>query len=306
MNRIYRKKPFWSLFGPILIFFGIEMAAQFLAWWMVLIFNQDFLKLLMEGMLSAQQIDFEEINNQALQIFSKYQVGVMGVTAFCTLPLTVLLFRKDRKLEKTYQVPVNKKASGKKYPQLAVLGLAFSVGFTCLAAMLEVVFYSEQYEQAQVISYTASLPVQLICLGLIIPLAEEMMFRGVLFKRFREYTGFKKAAVYSSFCFCLIHGNIIQMLYGFVTGMFLAYVCEKYGSMIAPAFLHIVMNLCSLILTEVGVFNWMAMAPIRMGAAVVVSACLISVVFVCIQRIEEKPEQPGNSGSDKITPDMFR
>ena len=43
----------------------------------------------------------------------------------------------------------------------------------------------------------------------------------------------------------------------FLLGILLCYVYEKFGSMKAPIMLHIVLNLGSLIFTDIGVFNWL-------------------------------------------------
>lgn len=308
MNRIYRKSPFWSVCGPFLIFMGIEMAVQTIVEMIVMI--PYMAKLLAEEMRAGgQAVPAEEtaaVLNQVLTVMAEHQVEIAALCALCTLPMTIFLFRKDRKLEQTYQIPVNKKAKWNAYPQLIVLGAAFSIGFTCLSAMAEIAFYSESYQESQAIAYAAGFPAQIVCLGILAPLAEEMMFRGILFKRYRENNRFFRAAVYSALLFGLIHSNTIQMIYGFVTGMFLAYVCEKYGSIWAPICLHSMMNIASLVLTKLGVFNWLATEPMKMAFAVIFSAFVASVVFVRIQRMEEKPEQQEPPAQDKITPDMFR
>ena len=308
MNRVYRKSPFWSVCGPFLIFMGIEMAVQTIVEMIVMIpyMAQLLASSMKEGSQSIPTEDAAEVLNQVLTVMAEHQVEIAALCALCTLPMTIFLFRKDRKLEQTYQVPVNKKAGMSKYPQLLILGAAFSVGFTCLSAMAEIAFYSEQYQEAQTIAYAVGFPVQILCLGILAPLAEEMMFSGVLSKRYRENNSFSRAAIYSALLFALIHNNTIQMIYGFVTGMFLAYVCEKYGSILAPVFLHIIMNTVSLIFTEAGVFNWLAAEPFRMACAVILSAFFASVVYVLIQKIEGKPEPKEPPTENKITPDMFR
>ena len=299
MNHIYRKKPFWSVCGPFLIFMGIEMAVQTIAEMFIMIpyVSEMLAKNISENGSVIPTEDVMEVVEKTVEVMVAHQVEIAAVCALCTLPLTIFLFRKDRKLEKQYEVAVNRKAGLLKYPWLVLLGAAFSVGFTCLSTMAEAAFYSGQYQEVQAITYAAAFPVQIICLGILAPLAEEMMFRGVLFKRYRENNSLMRAAVYSSLLFALIHNNTIQMIYGFATGLFLAYVCEKYGSVKAPIFLHMMMNCVSLVLTELGVFNWMAEQPIRMAGAAIVSAFFGSVVYVGIQKIEEKPDMPNENDS---------
>ena len=68
-------------------------------------------------------------------------------------------------------------------------------------------------------------------------------------------------------------------------------------------------NLTSLIITETGLLDWLCTAFLRLAVAVVSCAFLGAVMFVLIQRIDEKPEgtdQTGDSGNTPLTRDMFR
>ena len=57
---------------------------------------------------------------------------------------------------------------------------------------------SEGYKQASEMLYTPSLPVQIICLGIVIPIMEELIFRGLLFKCLREVMPMVPAVIYSA------------------------------------------------------------------------------------------------------------
>ena len=80
-----------------------------------------------------------------------------------------------------------------------------------------------------------------------------------------------------------------RFYHGFVLGLMLAYVYEKYGSLKAPAAAHMAMNLLSVLATRYGLYNWMLKDNIRIGIITVVCAAVASTMFVIIQRIEEKP-----------------
>ena len=103
-------------------------------------------------------------------------------------------------------------------------------------------------------------------------------------------SSFVYAMVYSSVVFGVLHVNLVQMLYGFLLGLMLAYVYEKYGSLKAPAAAHMAMNLLSVLATRYGLYNWMLKDNMRIGVITVVCAMIASTMFVLIQRIEEKPE----------------
>ena len=67
--------------------------------------------------------------------------------------------------------------------------------------------YDEQYQQTAESMYSASFPVQLLVMGVVIPAAEELMFRGVMYKRYREKRKFWYAALWSSLFFAVTHTN---------------------------------------------------------------------------------------------------
>ena len=89
--------------------------------------------------------------------------------------------------------------------------------------------------------------------------------------------------------------NLVQMLYGFILGMMLSYLYEKYGSIKAPIAAHMAMNLLSILATEFKLPDWLMEDQMRIGIVTVACAFVASTMFVLIQRIEEKPEIPGTS-----------
>lgn len=310
MNRNSESEKFLRLFGPLLLYWVIEMAAQIIIMCILVIPNADEIVGAAEltRMMSGEELQMAVIQMglAMMKITERYQVQILSVSALCTIPLTVTLFRKDRKAEREQNLPVNKKAPLSKYIWLLVLGAAMCVGCSCLATMTNLALASESYQETSAVFYSAGFLMQLLGLGIIQPIAEELVFRGLLFKRMREQSGFLQSALCVSIVFSLIHGNIVQMLYALGLGMFLAYAYEKYGSFRAPVVLHVTANLVSIIGTEAGLFDWLALAPERMAIAVVLCAFAGAVMFVMIQRIEEKPDVPEEPKEEKITPDMFR
>ena len=171
-------------------------------------------------------------------------------------------------------------------------------------AMVQLAFYDEQYQQTAQITYSAGLLVQIIGLGIVTPVAEELMFRGVLHKRFRERQGFWYSALWSSLLFSFMHSNTTQMVYTFLLGVLLSYLYEKFGSFKAPLVLHILLNTGSVVFTELGVFRYLAGSPARMAGAVIAGAFLCSVMFVVIQRMPVRIENRLNT-NDTDRHDMF-
>lgn len=317
MNKTPDSKRFWRLAGPILLYWVIEFVAQMIASLLMIIPNASQIADSLSSQLSDTMTDAQieeamlSVYDVIWDIFQNYEVQLLAVVALCTIPLNVWFFRKDRKRETAENIPVNKKAEGWRYIWLVVLAAAVNLGVNALAIMTDMAF-SDSYEQATDSIYAASFAVQIIGVGIIVPIAEELIYRGVFYKRCREQMKFWQAALCASILFSLSHTTTLQLIYTMGLGMLLAYVYEKYGSFKAPVLLHIMANIVSLTATETGFLTWMSSALERPGIAVVVCAFVGAVMFVLIQKIQEKPDVPGDSSDTseqdkpKITLDMFR
>lgn len=76
---------------------------------------------------------------------------------------------------------------------------------------------------------------------LLAPIAEELMFRGVVLRRLssvsQTFAIFVSAAIFG-----LMHGNLLQAVLGFVVGIVWGYAAVKTGSLILPIAGHILIN----------------------------------------------------------------
>jgi hypothetical protein len=79
------------------------------------------------------------------------------------------------------------------------------------------------------------------------PIAEEIMFRGIIYNALRIKRSLLTSLILSGFIFAFVHGQAIHFGEIFVIGVLLAYIYERTKSLIAPITLHIVLNLAFLI-----------------------------------------------------------
>lgn len=107
------------------------------------------------------------------------------------------------------------------------------------------------------------------------PLAEEVVFRGVIMNGLRPY-GKVFAIVTSALLFGFMHGSLVQGLFGFMTGLVQGYVAMEYG-LVWSLVLHIFNNgVYSGILPRV-----MQSVPdeVRIGVGVVILVVLLAGVI---------------------------
>ena len=91
----------------------------------------------------------------------------------------------------------------------------------------------------------SSLILSLLYSAVVAPAVEEVLFRGLMFRRMREYMRFLPAAFLSSLLFGLMHGNMVQFIYATLIGLLLAFIYEHYGNLRAVVLFHAIGNLTS-------------------------------------------------------------
>ncbi len=77
---------------------------------------------------------------------------------------------------------------------------------------------------------------------LLIPLGEEMMFRGVVLEGFAKYMRRRFAIILSALIFGLLHGISVQIGYAIICGIFLGVVYTVCDSLLASYLMHAVFN----------------------------------------------------------------
>lgn len=79
-------------------------------------------------------------------------------------------------------------------------------------------------------------------IGVIGPICEELVFRGMIYQGYRKSGRIIGAIVLSSLLFGLMHMNVNQCCYAVVMGIMLALLFEATGSLIAPIIMHMTVN----------------------------------------------------------------
>lgn len=108
----------------------------------------------------------------------------------------------------------------------------------------------------------------------IIPaILEEITIRGVLLQPLRRF-GDKFAIFVSALIFSLLHGNMVQVPYTIVAGIYFGYVAVATGSIWPSIILHFFNNFYSVVVTT-------ASSNLSVGAANVVTIAILTVM-VCV------------------------
>lgn len=74
------------------------------------------------------------------------------------------------------------------------------------------------------------------------PIAEEIIFRGAIYRFLKSQTTPLSAQIISGFSFALIHGNLMSLLPLCVIGILLAHLYEQHGNILVPICFHAYFN----------------------------------------------------------------
>lgn len=77
---------------------------------------------------------------------------------------------------------------------------------------------------------------------IVAPVAEELVFRGVVLHKARKVLPFLGANLLQATYFGIYHQNVIQGIYAVLIGFLLGMVCRKYHSVYASILLHMLVN----------------------------------------------------------------
>lgn len=111
---------------------------------------------------------------------------------------------------------------------------------------LRVQDYFSNQTQEQLLA--SQLAVQIIGLGILVPVAEELIFRGLLYARLRRMLPVWASVLTASVIFALYHGNMIQILFAFPMAIILTLLYEKGKWINYPILFHMGVNLTTVVL----------------------------------------------------------
>lgn len=169
---------------------------------------------------------------------------------------------------------------------MAILAAASAVGMNGLLNLIELYRFSPTFQEISEIQFDTPVWLGIISYGILAPLGEEVVFRGVVYGQFKKVMKVPLAIVLSGLAFGLFHGNLVQAVYATVIGILLALVYELYGTLIAPMVFHGIANLFVYIMLDLTSFGGAFLTP----AACIIFLALSAVSVVLMCKLQKKQE----------------
>lgn len=144
---------------------------------------------------------------------------------------------------------------------------------------------SEKYEVVESIQYSVPVWLGIVLYGIISPIVEEMVFRGVLYSRIKKFYSVTKAVVFSALLFGAFHANLPQFLYGAAMGVLIALCYEYAGCFAAPVLMHMSANIFIFLISGLTAWTAFLITPVWFVFFAALSAGLLWGIVQCFYAI---------------------
>lgn len=167
--------------------------------------------------------------------------------------------------------------------------LLLSAGVNNVILMLPLAAQSEAFQDANSSFYGGIFIVQIIGSGILTPILEELVFRGIIFGRLSRMMKPVWAVIISAFMFAIIHLNIVQFPYAFVLGLALAILVYMTKTVWTAIIGHMVANIFAVFRTQ---FGWLDFLVNGSAIAWIISVIiiLVGVLILCLCINKERKE----------------
>ena len=121
-----------------------------------------------------------------------------------------------------------------------------------IIAMTPLMQTSTGFQEANESFFAGSMLLELLGSCLVIPIAEELLFRGVVYQRCKMFWGMKTGIIISALLFGIVHANLVQFIYATLLGLLLALLIEKTGKLSMAVIGHMAANTVAVVRAETG------------------------------------------------------
>ena len=196
-------------------------------------------------------LDFVMPDSSGVKLFRQM------ISSLASLPFLYVFYRDDQVMRGKWDGRVKIRLPQFSVSMLFLLlltGACASVFLNNLLGILRITEYSASYAQVEETFYRGRLAFELLALCVVIPVAEELLYRGIVYGRSRDLFGVRGGVVFSAVIFGLIHMNLAQFVYAAVFGLLLAYLTELTDNLFYAAAVHMAANTVSVLRAETELF----------------------------------------------------
>lgn len=236
------------------------------------IVSEVFFQVLYGSNISDSQIN--TLTNKHIYIF---------ITIGAVISLLIYIWMFKNKKESLWERCQFKKISLKNsfFVMLLSTGLAFLTSSFLLLSYDKFKSYERISETLMTGMYSS---VEMICIFMLIPIFEEILFRGLIFNELKKHLSIIVSITLQAFIFTLAHGNVEQGIYTFIFAIGASIVYIWTGSIWSTIILHIEFNLMAGLVIPTSLYY----TKQYISVYIVVGIMLLLLSLVTLYRIKHK------------------
>ena len=177
-------------------------------------------------------------------------VSLLGnVITFCV----IFIDSKIRKVRISHYTQLSKPIGLRGGVSAVVCGISFSLWLSIMLSLLPISesLISEYADKSWVFGETTLIAI--IATGIVAPIIEEMLFRGIIYKHLHVCMPEYLALVIQAVIFSVLHGSsIIWISYALIGGLLFGYIRMLTGSIRATILAHMAFNLVGYVIDYLG------------------------------------------------------
>lgn len=232
----------WGLIYPMLLYLGVTFAVEFIFMIVVAVL----------GISRYGATDQAQLYDFIMNATMSQALSMTLLAGLATAPILIFIYIRDNNKDRRNGTFVKYKLNNiLKYLLIIPFGVFNMLWANYFVALLQLVmpkFMLESYTDTQQIIEGGGFLIQLLTAGIVAPIVEELIFRGLVYRRTKKMTGTIAAAILSAALFGVFHGNWVQAPYAFIIGIVAVFVYEKFKSIVAPIMLHMSANILSVLI----------------------------------------------------------
>ncbi len=128
-----------------------------------------------------------------------------------------------------------------------------------------------------------SIWVTLLSVGIIVPISEEIVFRGSVFKNLSEHFDIKWVIVIQAVIFSVYHFNLVQALPTLVIGLVIGFTVYYTNSILSGIIIHILNNSIAIILSNV-LPEDLVLLPVHNIMTIIIAGIIL---IVCLTKLSK-------------------
>lgn len=239
-------KKAWGILSPIVIYLVVERCVGFLVNFIYLYSVLD------EDTVWTDALE-DQLYEQVYELQTNHIVLIAGIVALICILIFWPKLRKEW-MKRPYRLEMYRPAY-KKYIYAVIASVGLTVSANLAINAFHVFKYAYDYAEVSRLIYSEPVVLQILVIGILMPVCEELLFRGLVYERITNYSGERAGMILTSLLFGFFHGTWIQIIYAFVFSMVMIYAYKRTGSFGTPVLFHIASNLSALVFRQLPVFS---------------------------------------------------